>query len=104
MPNVIIMYSTDVANIVRKLPTKYRVPPSSPTDRIEYFLNKMLANNPEKLTAPQNELVMIVTALVPAPKLTRKSLYIKPNDAKLPKQQPCTEHLFKLVSLGRKID
>lgn len=53
--------------------------------RIGNFLNKQLANKPAKLNALKYDPVMMVTADVPAPKLSKKSLNSKPNDAKLPK-------------------
>lgn len=78
--NVTISCSTELTNIVNKLPKKYIVPPSKPTVRIEHFLNKVFVKRPAKLSALKNELVISATALVSAPKLVKKSLNINPND------------------------
>lgn len=48
--------------------------PNNPIDLTENVLNKELPNKPAKETALQKELVMMVTADVPDPKDTKRSL------------------------------
>lgn len=75
----------EVANIVRKLPKKYIIPPKTPTERIEYFFDKELTSNPEKLSAQKQTLIIIVMDVVEPLQCVMKSEYINPNDPKLPK-------------------
>lgn len=89
MLNVIINCSTDVTNMVMKLPKKYIEPPKTPTLRIENFLNRVFVNRPAKLSAQKNEDVIIVTALVSSPRLVRKSLNNSPKEGILPNANVC---------------
>lgn len=83
MLNEIINCSTEVTNIVIKLPIKYIDPPNTPTLLIENFLNKVFVNSPAKLNAQKKQLVIIVTALVSSPRFVRNSLNISPKDGML---------------------
>lgn len=79
--------STDVTNMVIRLPKKYIDAPPTPTLRIENFRNNMLVSRPAKLNALKKLQVINAMALVSSPKPAKKSPNIKPNDGMLPKAQ-----------------
>lgn len=74
--------------------------PNKPTDRMGYFLNKVLANSPAKLKPLKYVPVIIVNALVSAPKLFKNPLYTSPNVWRVPIEHACLNYksFFKIIS------
>lgn len=79
----------ELTNIWKRHPTKYKVPPNKPTVRKPKRLNNEPENNPAKLKAQKNALVIKPMALVSAPILLRKSPNTKPNEGKAAKPLIC---------------
>lgn len=84
MPNEKINVLIDVTKIHSTLPMVNMIAPNKPTDRIEIEWNKIFANKPAQLIAPNDVPITAATALVSALMLFRNSPYIIPNEIIMP--------------------
>lgn len=95
MPYVTNSCFTELTKIDAKLLAKNMKLPINPTNRIEYFLSKMLENRQAKLSALEYDPVIMPRLLPSRPELFSRSMNMNENVPWLPQAQVYVQEIFK---------